>query len=196
MDESRGRMADGRGQMNDVDRRDFVKAAAVASAALATGVPASLGEAQGTAPRKFKLAYAPHFGMFRQHAPGGLAAELEFMAAEGFTALEDNGLKGRSGRRPGADRQHARAPQHAHGRVRGAHDLVERAAPRQRRRRDPRRVPQGSSRIDRRREASQREVDDRRAGPRRPAARHELPDRERDRGAQARRRRSSSRTGS
>jgi hydroxypyruvate isomerase len=34
--------------------------------------------------------------MFRQHAPGGLAAELDFMAAEGFTALEDNGLKGRS----------------------------------------------------------------------------------------------------
>jgi hydroxypyruvate isomerase len=34
--------------------------------------------------------------MFRQHSGEGLVAELEFMAAEGFTALEDNGLKGRS----------------------------------------------------------------------------------------------------
>jgi len=77
-----------------VDRRDFLKASAVAGATLA-GVPASLGAPQVTA-RKFRLAYAPHFGMFRQHASGGLVAELEFMAAEGFTALEDNGLKGRS----------------------------------------------------------------------------------------------------
>jgi hydroxypyruvate isomerase len=79
-----------------VDRRDFVKVAAVAGAAVATGIPASLGAAQAPA-RKFKLNYAPHFGMFRQHASErGLVAELEFMAAEGFTALEDNGLKGRS----------------------------------------------------------------------------------------------------
>jgi len=60
--------------------------------------PVALGAAQGTTPsRKFKLAYAPHFGMFKEHAnQGGLVAELEFMAAEGFTALEDNSLKGRS----------------------------------------------------------------------------------------------------
>jgi hydroxypyruvate isomerase len=79
-----------------LDRRDFVKTAAVAGAAAATGLPASLGVAPAPA-RAFKLAYAPHFGMFRQHAgEGGLVAELEFMAAEGFTALEDNGMKGRS----------------------------------------------------------------------------------------------------
>ena len=46
--------------------------------------------------RTFKLKYAPHFGMFREHAGnGGVVAELEFMAAEGFTALEDNGMRGR-----------------------------------------------------------------------------------------------------
>jgi len=75
------------------DRRDFLKSAAATGLAL-TSLP-TLGEGQGAVPRKFKLAYAPHFGMFRQHAGGGLAAELEFMAAEGFTALEDNGLKDR-----------------------------------------------------------------------------------------------------
>ncbi len=45
--------------------------------------------------RTFKLHYAPHFGMFRQHAGEDLVAQLEFMAAEGFTALEDNGMRGR-----------------------------------------------------------------------------------------------------
>ena len=78
-----------------LDRRDFVKASAAAAGALAIGTPTPLGAMQAPA-RAFKLAYAPHFGMFRQHAgEKGLAAELEFMAAEGFTALEDNGLKGR-----------------------------------------------------------------------------------------------------
>src|SRR5690606_19694508 len=44
----------------------------------------------------FRLRYAPHFGMFRQHAGNDLVAQLEFMAGEGFTALEDNGMRGRS----------------------------------------------------------------------------------------------------
>jgi hydroxypyruvate isomerase len=98
MSEPRGQRpeATGQGTPDSVDRRDFLQASAVAAGALALGTPASLGAAQAPA-RAFKLAYAPHFGMFRQHAgERGLVAELEFMAAEGFTALEDNGLKGRS----------------------------------------------------------------------------------------------------
>jgi hydroxypyruvate isomerase len=94
---SEGQRPEARGQNENspVDRRDFIKSTAIAGAALAAGTPATLGAEPVQAPRKFKLAYAPHFGMFRQHAGEGLAAELEFMAAEGFTALEDNGLKGR-----------------------------------------------------------------------------------------------------
>jgi hydroxypyruvate isomerase len=85
-----------------MDRRRFVQAVAVAGASLATGTAAlaqaasSRGTAASSQPRKFKLAYAPHFGMFTQHAGNDLVAQLEFMAAEGFTALEDNGMKGRS----------------------------------------------------------------------------------------------------
>jgi hydroxypyruvate isomerase len=45
--------------------------------------------------RKFKLKYAPHFGMFKNHAGADPIDELKFMADQGFTALEDNGLKGR-----------------------------------------------------------------------------------------------------
>ena len=34
--------------------------------------------------------------MFSQHAGEDLVAQLEFMAAEGFTALEDNGMRDRT----------------------------------------------------------------------------------------------------
>ena len=44
---------------------------------------------------KFKLSYAPHFGMFKNHAGNDPLDELRFMADQGFTALEDNGMKGR-----------------------------------------------------------------------------------------------------
>jgi hydroxypyruvate isomerase len=81
--------------LDSLPRRSFF--ASVASAGLAlTSLPGFSAAQATTPPRKFRLAYAPHFGMFRQHAPGGLVSELEFMAAEGFTALEDNGLKDRS----------------------------------------------------------------------------------------------------
>ncbi len=44
---------------------------------------------------KFKLNYAPHLGMFRHHAGDDPVDQLNFMADEGFSAFEDNGMKGR-----------------------------------------------------------------------------------------------------
>jgi hydroxypyruvate isomerase len=88
-------------------RRDFVtKTLAAGSAALAIGTSA-LGAtpalpfvkgpiAPAAAPkRKFKLQYAPHFGMFKNLAGDDLIKQLQYMADQGFTALEDNGLMGR-----------------------------------------------------------------------------------------------------
>jgi hydroxypyruvate isomerase len=43
----------------------------------------------------FKLKYAPHFGMFENHAGRDPVDQLKFMADVGFAALEDNGMKGR-----------------------------------------------------------------------------------------------------
>jgi len=43
----------------------------------------------------FKLKYAPHFGMFRNHAGEDLLDQLQFMADVGFRAMEDNSMKGR-----------------------------------------------------------------------------------------------------
>ena len=44
----------------------------------------------------FKLKYAPHFGMFKNHTGDDLETQLQFMHDAGFTALEDNGMKNRS----------------------------------------------------------------------------------------------------
>jgi hydroxypyruvate isomerase len=70
-----------------------------ASAALAAGKIAYAAAPAGTespmVQQRFKLKYAPHFGMFRHHAGDDLLDQLQFMADEGFTAMEDNGMKGR-----------------------------------------------------------------------------------------------------
>ena len=81
-------------------RRELLKAAA--SAALVAGpmtalAPVAAARALGAERRgaPFRLAYAPHFGMFSQLAGDDLLAQLHFMADEGFTAFEDNGMAGR-----------------------------------------------------------------------------------------------------
>ncbi|RMF75306.1 MAG: xylose isomerase [Planctomycetota bacterium] len=45
--------------------------------------------------KRFHLKYAPHFGMFKHHAGDDLVDQLKFAADQGFTAWEDNGMKGR-----------------------------------------------------------------------------------------------------
>jgi hydroxypyruvate isomerase len=80
-------------------RRAFVHTAGLAAAGLVARkfYPAELSrlEARAQMVSKFRLNYAPHFGMFREHAGPDLVAQLEFMASEGFTALEDNGMRDR-----------------------------------------------------------------------------------------------------
>jgi hydroxypyruvate isomerase len=44
---------------------------------------------------RFKLDYAPHFGMFRHSAGDDLIGQLQFMHDEGFRSLEDNGMADR-----------------------------------------------------------------------------------------------------
>lgn len=41
------------------------------------------------------LTYAPHFGQFKEHAGTDPIEQLKFMADQGFTAVEDNGMRGR-----------------------------------------------------------------------------------------------------
>ena len=85
------------------DRRTFLAGALQATAAAtiaAAGATAASANAAGRKKqpdaRRIKRMYAPHFGMFEQHAGTEHVAQLEFMASQGFTALEDNGLMART----------------------------------------------------------------------------------------------------
>lgn len=82
-----------------MQRRSFLKNSAAASAALLGGslikASAPQGQQSQLLEEKFKLKYAPHFGMFRHSAGEDLLDQLQFMADEGFRAMEDNGMKGR-----------------------------------------------------------------------------------------------------
>lgn len=85
-------------------RRDFVKSGLAFGAAVSTGTATAatqfspLRNVAFTPAEKhdFKLKYAPHFGMFKSHAGEDPLDQLQFMADTGFTALEDNGMMGRT----------------------------------------------------------------------------------------------------
>jgi len=74
-----------------MNRRHFLATSAVAATAAA--VTSTLkAEEKPTGKHKFQLKYAPHFYMFKHHAGNDLIDQLKFMADEGFTGLEDNGM--------------------------------------------------------------------------------------------------------
>ena len=79
-----------------IDRRSFL-AGVLGAGAAALGTKAVQGQESGqsSSKLKFKLKYAPHFGMFESHAGGDLVDQLQFMSDEGFSAMEDNGMMGR-----------------------------------------------------------------------------------------------------
>ncbi|MDP4678756.1 MAG: TIM barrel protein [Cyclobacteriaceae bacterium] len=74
-------------------RRNFLRNAALAGTAIATtgGFTGSFGK-EVLGKNDFQLKYAPHFGMFKNHAGDDVIDQLNFMADQGFTALEDNGM--------------------------------------------------------------------------------------------------------
>ncbi|MEW6745225.1 MAG: TIM barrel protein [Planctomycetota bacterium] len=84
-----------------MNRREFLTVGLPAMGAAVTALESSLaagpqaGSAKAAQATHFKLKYAPHFGMFKNHAGNDPIAQLEFMAEKGFTALEDNGMMGR-----------------------------------------------------------------------------------------------------
>ncbi|MAT70270.1 MAG: xylose isomerase [Planctomycetaceae bacterium] len=81
-------------------RRDFlVQGAAGVSALTAAGSLSQSARADDDAAaagkHSFKLRYAPHFGMFDDLAGRDPIDQLKFAAEQGFTAWEDNGMRGR-----------------------------------------------------------------------------------------------------
>ncbi|SHI35327.1 hydroxypyruvate isomerase [Arenibacter nanhaiticus] len=78
-------------------RRDFIQKTALSSGAIGlTGSMAYGMPELRKAKHSFNLKYAPHLGMFQQHAGKDPIDQLNFMADQGFTAFEDNGMRGRA----------------------------------------------------------------------------------------------------
>ena len=127
---------------------------------------------RGAGQRRFKLDYAPHFGMFRQSAGDDLVDQLRFMADQGFTAFEDNGMRGRPVEEQEA---HRRARWNASAcawgcssptRSPGANRTCRSGDPDERREQFLDEMPS----VGRGRQARQRHLDDRRSRPRRRRA--------------------------
>ena len=73
-----------------ISRRSLMASAA---AAAAVTISAGTSTARAASPtKKFKLKYAPNFGMFKEHAGNDPIDQIKFMADQGFTAIFDNGL--------------------------------------------------------------------------------------------------------
>ncbi len=81
-----------------MERRNFLRSAAISGLAI-TGMAGinSVSASETFAPNeaKFKLKYAPHLGMFKNSAGDDPIDQIKFMADQGFTAFEDNGMMGR-----------------------------------------------------------------------------------------------------
>ncbi|MEZ4699065.1 MAG: TIM barrel protein [Rhodothermales bacterium] len=80
-----------------MDRRDFLRSGAAASALVAAPrVLTAQAPSATPAAAPFRMKFAPHFGMFTNHAGEDLIDQIKFMADQGFTAIEDNNLKRRT----------------------------------------------------------------------------------------------------
>lgn len=73
-----------------MNRRNFLTSVSAGGASLFTG------DLCAEKLERFTLRYAPHFGMFKESAPGGLLDEIQFAYDQGFRAWEDNGMGRRS----------------------------------------------------------------------------------------------------
>ena len=88
----------GHSKSDHLRRRNFIRNTALSGGAISlagTSVYGALEKKTAAIPHKFNLKYAPHLGMFKHHAGEDPIDQLNFMADQGFTALEDNGMPGR-----------------------------------------------------------------------------------------------------
>ena len=84
-----------------MDRRHVLRRSALAGGALfgsAGTIPAGAAPEAGPERPDFHLNYAPSPGQFEALGGSDPVDQIAFMAEQGFTALEDNGMKGRSRR--------------------------------------------------------------------------------------------------
>lgn len=82
-----------------MQRRNFIKntaAAGMTMAGIGGVMSAGASEAKTSNSAKFKLKYAPGLGTFKEHAGKDPIDNIKFISDQGFTAIFDNGLMGKS----------------------------------------------------------------------------------------------------
>jgi hydroxypyruvate isomerase len=86
-----------------MNRTEFLKNSAIATGTLLTGSavnavaePINLSVHPAASGKTFNLDYAPHEGMFAQHAGNSFLDQIRYLYDMGFRSIEDNGFLGRS----------------------------------------------------------------------------------------------------
>src|SRR5680860_905608 len=78
-------------------RRNFVKNTLLGASGIGITSGLQARDRQGlTADKPFNLNYAPHNGMFKNHAGDDFVDQINYMAERGFKSIEDNGMMKRS----------------------------------------------------------------------------------------------------
>lgn len=83
-----------------MNRIEFLRNSAIATGAMIAGssvnaIASSSEKMQALAGKTFNLDYAPHEGMFAQHAGKSFLDQIQFMYDQGFRSIEDNGFLNR-----------------------------------------------------------------------------------------------------
>ena len=76
-------------------RRTFIQSSVATSAAFVGATTHTQASPMATKGKPFKMKFAPHLGMFKHHAGDDPIDQLKFMADQGFSAFEDNGMRNR-----------------------------------------------------------------------------------------------------
>lgn len=79
-------------------RSEFIKNSFLLGLTVTAGnsVMATSGRSESKPEKTFNLNYAPHAGMFANHAGKDMLDQIKFMHDQGFRSLEDNGLMART----------------------------------------------------------------------------------------------------
>lgn len=80
-----------------MERRNFIRNGLAAAGVFVVGnsIASAAPDAIASQGKTFNMNYAPHAGMFKNHAGDNFIDQIRFMHDQGFRAIEDNGLLGR-----------------------------------------------------------------------------------------------------
>ena len=79
-----------------LSRRTFLKNSALVSTGIGLAAEITHSSESLFNDNPYNMLFAPHFGMFENHAGRDLLDQIKFMHERGFRAIEDNGMMGRT----------------------------------------------------------------------------------------------------